>query len=122
MQPIYPITEIACRNLYGKHVLIYLKNGSEIYGVLSRFEKNKLVLGDGNTPKLSSSTKKTKKNTSKAKTVQTKKTNAQADPSLSSQVPVGYSFFGLPLLHGTAPGYPGAIDIELESIAAMFSE
>ena len=90
MQPIYPITEKACRSLYGKHVLIYLNNGSEIYGVLSRFEKNKLVLGDDNAPKLNSSTKKTKRSIPKSKTVKTKKNHAPVGPSLSSQASEEY--------------------------------
>jgi small nuclear ribonucleoprotein (snRNP)-like protein len=46
MQPIYPITDKTCRSLYGKPVLIFLNDGSEIYGVLSRIEKNKLILNE----------------------------------------------------------------------------
>lgn len=126
MQPIHPITDKTCRSLYGKPVHIFLNDGSQIYGVLSRIEKNKLILNDDAASKLNSSTKKTKKNISKSKTVKTK--TKQAKPldqtSFSGSVDEGYSSFGLPLLSfgGVAPGYQGAIDIQLENIAAMFSE
>ena len=124
MQPIHPITDKTCRSLYGKPVLIFLNDGSEIYGVLSRIEKNKLILNDDAIPKLNSATKKTKKTISKSKTVKTK--TKQAKPldqtSFSGTAGEGYSSFGLPLFGGAAPGYQGAIDIQLENIATMFSE
>jgi small nuclear ribonucleoprotein (snRNP)-like protein len=120
VQPIHPITEKTCRSLYGKPVLIYLNDGSEIYGVLSRFEKNTLILNDDASPKLSSAKKKIKNNDAKTKAAKTKQTKSQ--PAIADQVSEGYSFFGLPLFGGPAPGYPGAINIPLSSIAAMFGE
>lgn len=46
MQPIDPITEKACKSLCGKPVLLYLNDGSQIFGVLSRLEKNTLILNE----------------------------------------------------------------------------
>ncbi len=125
MQPIHPITDKTCRNLYGKPVLIFLNDGSEIYGILSRIEKNKLFLNDDVTTKLNSSTKKTKKTISKSKVkTKTKQAKPLDQTSFSGTVDEGRSSFGLPLMSfgGMAPGYQGAIDIQLENIAAMFSE
>ena len=60
MQPFHPITEKSCRSLVGKPVLVYLTNGSEIYGIVSRVEKNKLILNDNRQAKLKSASKNTK--------------------------------------------------------------
>ncbi|MDQ0878490.1 hypothetical protein QFZ77_007149 [Paenibacillus sp. V4I3] len=122
MQPIHPITDKTCRSLYGKPVLIFFNDGSEIYGILSRIEKNKLILNDDATPKLSTTTKKTKKTISKSKTVKSKQAKSPNQTSFSGTADEGYSSFGLPLFGGVASGYQGAIDIQLENIAAMFSE
>ncbi|NOU75244.1 hypothetical protein GC098_28295 [Paenibacillus sp. LMG 31458] len=125
MQPIYPITDKTCRSLYGKPVLIFLNDGSQIYGILSRIEKNKLFLNDDVTTKLNSATKKTKKTISKSKVkTKTKQAKPLDQTSFSGTVDEGQSSFGLPFMSfgGMAPGYQGAIDIQLENIAAMFSE
>lgn len=125
MQPIHPITDKTCRSLYGKPVLIFLNDGSEIYGILSRIEKNKLFLNDDVTTTLNSATKKTKKTISKSKVkTKTKQAKPLDQTSFSGTVDEGHSSFGLPLMSfgGMAPGYQGAIDIQLENIAAMFSE
>jgi small nuclear ribonucleoprotein (snRNP)-like protein len=125
MQPIHPITDKTCRSLYGKPVLVFLNDGSEIYGILSRIEKNKLFLNDDVTSKLNSATKKTKKTISKSKVkTKTKQAKPLDQTSFSGTADEGYSSFGLPLMSfgGMAPGYQGAIDIQLENIAAMFSE
>ncbi|MGO4270496.1 hypothetical protein AB4Z22_11695 [Paenibacillus sp. TAF58] len=122
MQPIYPITDKTCRSLYGKHVLILLNDGSEIYGVLSRIEKNKLILNDDANPKLSTATKKTKKTISKSKAIKTKQAKPLDQTSFSGTAAESYSSFGFPLFGGMAPGYQGPTDIQLENIAAMFSE
>lgn len=122
MQPIYPITDKTCRSLYGKHVLIFLNDGSEIYGVLSRIEKNKLILNDDANSKLSTTTKKTKKTISKSKAIKTNQAKPLDQTSFSGTADEGYSSFGFPLFGGMAPGYQDPIDIQLENIAAMFSE
>ncbi|GAI82845.1 unnamed protein product, partial [marine sediment metagenome] len=106
-------------------VLIFLNDGSEIYGILSRIEKNKLFLNDDVTTKLNSSTKKTKKTISKSKVkTKTKQAKPLDQTSFSGTVDEGRFSFGLPLMSfgGMAPGYQGAVDIQLENIAAMFSE
>lgn len=46
MQRVYPITEETCSALYGRPVLVYLKDGSEVTGLLSRVEKGRLILND----------------------------------------------------------------------------
>ncbi|SDO81913.1 hypothetical protein SAMN04487897_12355 [Paenibacillus sp. yr247] len=122
MQPIHPITQKTCQGLYGKPVLIYLNDGSEIYGVLSRIEKNTLILNDDTLPKLNTSSKKTKKTVSNTKSVKTKTSKSQAQPPLQDQALEEYSYFGLPLFGGPTPGYTRGFDIPLGSIAAMFSE
>lgn len=120
MQPIDPITEKACKNLCGKSVLLYLNDGSQIFGVLSRLEKNTLILNEKARPTLSGATSKKKgKTASKAKPVQTKKENSE--PSSPEPVLERLNFFGTPLFGGPAPGQ-GAIDIPLDRVAVMFSE
>ncbi|MCY9691760.1 hypothetical protein [Paenibacillus alginolyticus] len=122
MQPIYPITDKTCRSLYGKPVLIFLNDGSEIYGVLSRIEKNKLILNDDAATKLNTTTKKSKKTISKSKTIKTKQSKPEDQNPFLRSAPEEFSSFGLPLFGGMAPGFQGPIDIQIENIAAMFSE
>ncbi|UKS27275.1 hypothetical protein LOZ80_38575 [Paenibacillus sp. HWE-109] len=117
MQPIHPITEKSCRSFCGKPVLIYLINGSEIYGVLSRVEKNSLILNEETSPKLSSTAKKGKPSKS-LKTKQTKP--ASHHPSLNP-IPTNYSSFGLPLFWGAAQTPMAALNIPLSQISAIFS-
>lgn len=120
MQPIDPITEKACKSLCGKPVLLYLNDGSQIFGVLSRLEKNTLILNEEVGPTLSGATSKKKSKTAaKAKLVQTKKDNSESsspEPQLER-----LNFFGMPLFGGSAPS-SGAIDIPLDRVAVMFSE
>lgn len=122
MQPIHPITEKACKSLCGKPVLLYLNDGSQVFGVLSRFEKNKLILNDEARPKLSTKTaSKKSKNTAKAKSAKVNSENQE--PTYTGIEPVRLSFFGgLPFFGGPAPAQEGAIDIPLDRVAAMFSE
>ncbi|MBA2940643.1 hypothetical protein HZF08_20290 [Paenibacillus sp. CGMCC 1.16610] len=123
MQPIHPITEKACKSLCGKSVLLYLNDGSQIFGVLSRLEKNTLILNEEARPTLNSTTsKKKRKTTAKAKSVQPKNENSapnSPEPQLEQ-----LNFFGMPLFGGPAPGPngPEAIDIPIDRVAAMFSE
>jgi hypothetical protein len=44
MKQIDPISEENCREHYGKPVLVILKDGSELVGVLSRYNQDKIVL------------------------------------------------------------------------------
>ncbi|MEK8132118.1 hypothetical protein WMW72_29895 [Paenibacillus filicis] len=45
MKRIYPISEAECKSHYGKPVLIIMHDGSEVYGILSRIEDGRLILG-----------------------------------------------------------------------------
>jgi small nuclear ribonucleoprotein (snRNP)-like protein len=75
MQAIYPITGENCKAHYGKPVLIYLHDGSEIQGIMSRVEKGNLILNDvppsqieptARENKMKSKVKRRKKNAAKA--------------------------------------------------------
>ena len=46
MQRIFPVTEEACRPHCGKPVVVYLQDGTEIHGMLSRVENGQLILND----------------------------------------------------------------------------
>ncbi|WP_028548888.1 hypothetical protein [Paenibacillus sp. UNC451MF] len=50
MKHIHPINEDTCREHYGKPVLIILRDGSELVGVLSRYDNGKLILNSQGTP------------------------------------------------------------------------
>ncbi|WNR45526.1 hypothetical protein [Paenibacillus roseipurpureus] len=129
MQSIHPIDVNNCRNLIGKTVLLYLTNGLEFHGTLSRVEKNKLILNANQPVKLSSATKSTKPVSSK----KGKKKPIQPNPSLQVTPAHQLSSFGLPLFGSwisgpeVAPaaepvtGAPGPVDIHMDRIAAMFT-
>ncbi|WP_282939888.1 hypothetical protein [Paenibacillus sp. RC67] len=44
MRHIHPINEDTCREHYGKPVLIILRDGSELVGILSQYDNDKLIL------------------------------------------------------------------------------
>ncbi|WP_052488066.1 hypothetical protein [Gordoniibacillus kamchatkensis] len=46
MQRIHPVTAATCRPHYGKPVLIYLTDGTEVTGILSRVQGSKLFLNE----------------------------------------------------------------------------
>lgn len=122
MQPIHPITEKNCRSLVGKPVLVYLTNGSDIYGIVSRVEKNKLILNDTGQAKLKSTSKSTKPTLTK----KGKKKLAQPDtpPQMTAENQFNsFSFirFGGPAQAPT-PRPTGPVDIQIDYIAAMFSD
>ncbi|NQX63700.1 hypothetical protein [Paenibacillus qinlingensis] len=122
MQPFHPITEKSCKNLVGKPVLVYLTNGSEIYGIVSRVEKNKLILNDNQKPSIKSSSKSTKPTPAK----KGKKKQAQPDAPAQTAPEDGLSSFGLIRFGGPLQASPdrptGPVDIQIDYIAAMFSE
>ncbi|MDR6881711.1 hypothetical protein [Bacillus sp. 3255] len=124
MQPIHPISEKSCKSLCGKSVLLLLNDGSQVYGVLSRLDKNKLVLNDEARPKLSTKTMSKKgKKTAKAKSTQENAVQEEPAFPVMGIEPVRLSFFGgLPFFGGPAPAQEGPIDIPLNQVAAMFSE
>lgn len=129
MQPIHPITVENCRNLIGKTVFLYLNNGLDFIGTVSRVEKNKLIFNDNQQAKLNSTTKSTKSLSPK----KGKRKPLQPDPTLQVTPAQQLSSFGLPLFGGlassTAAGpdsdlaarAPGPVDIHMDLIAAMFT-
>ncbi|MDR6554177.1 hypothetical protein [Paenibacillus qinlingensis] len=119
MQPFHPITEKSCRNLIGKTVLIYLSNGSEIYGIVSRVEKNKLILNDEQPAKVKSALKTSKPTLTK----KAKKKQVQPDTPAPLTNEDQLSSFGLIRFGGPPQTRPtGPVDIQIDYIAAMFSE
>ncbi|TXK75132.1 hypothetical protein [Paenibacillus sp. N3.4] len=120
MQPIYPVTEQTCRAHYGKPVLIYLNDGRQIFGELSRIEKDTLVLNDNTTSKVGSSKKKAKSVTTKSKKVKTKKTTASTQPTEQGYAPEGYPPLGFQFFGSPNPGYQGAFHVPVASIVALF--
>jgi hypothetical protein len=132
LQRVFPITEQTCREHCGKPVLIFLADGSEITGMLSRVEGGKLYLNEqtdmsdesfsDDEPVAPSKKKKVKtsaikrKKTGGGKKVRTAAANA-ADP-----------FFG-PSLYDTPPaeyggggayGFAAPLAFDLSAVAALF--
>ncbi|OCT16733.1 hypothetical protein A8709_08715 [Paenibacillus pectinilyticus] len=120
MQAFHPITEKTCRSLVGKPVLLVLNNGVELAGIVSRIEKNKLILNDSPQAKLNSTPKSTKTTIAK----KGKKQPVQRDMPTSAESTEQLSSFGLPLFGGPAPAPrpTGPVDIQIDYIAALFSE
>jgi small nuclear ribonucleoprotein (snRNP)-like protein len=122
MQPFHPITEKSCKNLVGKPVLVFLTNGSEIYGIVSRVEKNKLILNDDRK----ANTKSSSRNTKPTPTKKGKKKQAQPVPPTQPSTEDQLSSFGLIRFGGPlqaqAARPTGPVDIQIDYIAAMFSE
>jgi hypothetical protein len=122
MQPIHPINEQNIRSLIGKPVLLYLNNGLDVYGIVSRIDKNKLILNDNTPAKLNSTTKTAKPPLSK----KVKKKTALPSSPLQANPSEQLSSFGLPLFGGPSTAPPprptGPVDIQIDYIAAMFSE
>ncbi|OAS15435.1 hypothetical protein [Paenibacillus oryzisoli] len=123
MQPFHPITAKSCKNLIGKPVLVYLTNGLEIYGIVSRVEKNKIIIND---KKQQTSIKSSSKSTKPATTKKGKKKQAAPDSPTQPLAEEGRSSFGLIRFGGPsqvpAARPTGPIDIQIDYIAAMFSE
>jgi hypothetical protein len=79
MYIIDPITEESCKPHYGKEVLIFLQDGTEIYGVMNRVENGKLFLNDFSGSDLSTTqTSKKRKVTRGKKSSQKSKVNSSA--------------------------------------------
>ncbi|MBD0383564.1 hypothetical protein [Paenibacillus sedimenti] len=118
MQRIFPVTEQTCIAHCGKQVLIYLYDGSEIYGTLSRVESGRLILNDTVAAVSSSSKKKPKGKAAKAKPNQNQATTQAWGPF---GVPYGYGYgpYGFPPFGGF--GYGAALAIELAAIAVLFA-
>ncbi|MDQ1911913.1 hypothetical protein RAC89_16135 [Paenibacillus sp. GD4] len=109
MKPIHPICEASCKEHYGKPVLIYLKDGGEVFGVLSRLENNQLILNED--PSVAVTTKNKKKGKAVIKGKKGKKTGT-VDAATSA-----YPFAPYPY----PPFYPGGrIVLDIALIALLF--
>jgi hypothetical protein len=132
MQRVFPVTEQTCREHCGKPVLIFLNDGSEITGMLSRVEGGKLYLNeqsdtsdenqsDDETVASSSKKKKTvktraikKKKAAGGKKVRTAAANT-ADPFFGP--------YGLPPAEyggGAYGGYAAPLVFDINAVAALF--
>lgn len=118
MERIFPVTEQTCKAHCGKPVLIYLYDGSEIYGVLSRVENGRLILNDTVAEVSGSSKKKPRGKTAKTKIKQDTAATQTLGPL---GVPYGYGdgLYGFPPFGGFGIG--AALVIELAAIAALFA-
>jgi small nuclear ribonucleoprotein (snRNP)-like protein len=123
MQPFHPITEKSCKNLVGKPVLVFLTNGSEIYGIVSRVEKNKLILNDNRHANTKSSSRSTKPTPTKKGKKKQAQPVSPTQPSTEDHQLSSFSLirFGGPL-QAPAARPTGPVDIQIDYIAAMFSE
>ncbi|WP_426451526.1 hypothetical protein ACP26L_05410 [Paenibacillus sp. S-38] len=114
MKRIHNICEEECKPHYGKPVVLLLRDGTEVYGTLSRIQGGQLILnetaGGGPAEDLTLSRKKTK-----ARKGSSAKTSAKADAAtraFGGPYP-GPSTFG--------PVYPFApIALDLALIALLF--
>lgn len=112
MQLIHPITEESCRAHCGKPVLLFLHDGTEIHGVLSRVSEGKLYLNE-ETGAYASAKAKASRKKSKIKVVHTSKKAGKARNA-------GISNFEDPFM-GTAPffGLAEALVFDLALIGAI---
>ncbi|MCD1259919.1 hypothetical protein B5M42_013870 [Paenibacillus athensensis] len=115
MQRIDPVTEASCRPHCGKPVLIYLHDGTEVYGVLSRVDKDRLHLGD--TPFDTAGTA-ARKGRGKARVSSRGKKPKSRVKALE---PSGEPESGAPRFGwSSGSGYGGALTLELASVGALF--
>jgi len=117
MQRIYPVTEAACRPHCGKPVLIYLHDGTEIYGVLSRVEKDRIILGE--TPGAVADTAGRK--AGRGGKARSKSRGKKPAAGVTALGPYGSPEYGAPGFGWDyGPGYGAALTLELAAIAALF--
>ncbi|UJF32409.1 hypothetical protein [Paenibacillus hexagrammi] len=109
MERVFPVTEKSCAAYCGKPVFIYLYDGSEIYGVLSRVENGHLILNDKAATVTSSQSKKRK-----SVAVKSRKKEEQAETKAFHDVYPGPLSFG-----GFA--YNEALALPLASTAFLFA-
>lgn len=128
MQRIYPITEDNCRPHCGKPVLIFLNDGTEIQGILSRVRDGKLYMNEkSDTDKPSQASTRSKKKVTIKSAKPGKKKGRKPNVGVAAAEPGpldnGYSNgYG----YGPGPGYgfgyglgpPFALN--LTTIAALF--
>ncbi|MFC5451513.1 hypothetical protein [Paenibacillus aestuarii] len=123
MQRIDPINEQTCAALYGKPVLMFLQDGAEIFGTLSRIEDGKLIINDQSAQVAAKPKKKAKAKIKKsAKKVKISQEETVETPAF---VPYGFPYGVAP--YGTPPvgtlgfGYDAAISVDIAALAALFA-
>ncbi|CAG7649007.1 hypothetical protein ACFQI7_27135 [Paenibacillus allorhizosphaerae] len=109
MKAIYPISAEKCRPFYGKPVCIFLKDGSEIFGTLSRVDGQKLILNEG------PATAAAKAKASKTAVLSKKAASRKARPANESA-----RTFGPGVFPGFRP-FGGAIVLDLPIVARVFT-
>jgi small nuclear ribonucleoprotein (snRNP)-like protein len=104
MRPIHPINEATCREQYGKPILVVLKDGGELTGILTGYGNGKLILNGEERSALGSREKSAKKKSARIK-------KGKAEVAASPIVP----FFPTVNPYGA-----GALALDLEVIALLF--
>ncbi|TDF91844.1 hypothetical protein [Paenibacillus piri] len=90
MRHIHPISEASCREHYGKPVLVILKDGGEIAGILTKVGPDTLVL-NGEADISSGKSRSPKRN------MKSKRINHKAEVSFSPFPNTGFGGGGLVL-------------------------
>ncbi|NOU93871.1 hypothetical protein GC093_11630 [Paenibacillus sp. LMG 31456] len=65
MRHIHPINEENCKEHYGKPVLIILRNGGEVVGILTKFGNGQIILNGDDTAVVTNRGKSAKKSSVK---------------------------------------------------------
>lgn len=126
MQRIHPITEESCRSHCGKPVLLYLNDGTEIQGILSRVSGGKLYLNEEGGDVSAKGRASTKKASIKSgrhgkkagKSRKTGKIAVYTSYSRPAPGPLGISGFGSEF--GPGPFFGPLLVFDLAFIAAIF--
>jgi small nuclear ribonucleoprotein (snRNP)-like protein len=119
MRPIYPICEATCKEHYGKPVVIFLKDGGELSGVLSGFENGQLILNDDSMPGAGVSSrigKKTTKSASKSRKGAKGARNGKSAEAATSAYPFGPYPYPYPVFNPF-----GRIVLDLALVALLFA-
>ncbi|CAG7650551.1 hypothetical protein PAESOLCIP111_06105 [Paenibacillus solanacearum] len=106
MRAIYPISAEKCKPFYGKPVCIFLMDGSEIFGTLSRVDGQTLILNED-----AAASAKAGKTSSQSK----KGASRKAKPSVKTSGPLGPAVFP-----GFRP-FSSAIALELPMVARVYA-
>ncbi|MDF2964186.1 MAG: hypothetical protein K0S39_5921 [Paenibacillus sp.] len=109
MKPIHPICAETCREHYGKPVLIILKDGGEVAGILTKLENGSIIL-NGDSTAATNNIKPAKKTAAVSK-----KGKNKAKVSFSP-----YPYPPVPYYPPFNP-YGGALILDLALIALLFA-
>lgn len=112
MQIVYPVSKESCKPFCGKPVLIYLHDGAQIQGILSRVEKGRIILNERST---GTSDERRKGRLAKTKNSVKKGRAAKTTVNTGGFSPHPYQYgFVHPFPYGPL------IDLDLASIAVLF--